>query len=670
MRPGVMKAVVVSALFGCTLGFPSFRLNIPNGERVPCPAGATGCTKGDVSKGQPSSYCSGVGHQSCKGGSMPLNPFGLALQAADYKWTKELCEADSDEDGLTNGEELGDPCCLWEANDHPSSYTSSFVASHPGFGDDASRKAQYSRPACSETAPGAKATKLGLFNEGEEQRVAEIKIANFTIPTDVTAYEDIAFNFPDDSADTFHVVFAEAIVTIPQLHHFVLYGCKGKFPEKQDGHPIKGMRSRDCGSMWGGWAPGQSIIEAPPWAAKPLGKGVGIESFVINVHYDNPTKQAGVVSQDGIRFYYTPTLRGTALGSMTFTAISLNPTMRVPPGKKRFFITRSCTLQVYEWKEEERRLADHTGEQHADEDSLERRLGGHNRPRRPESDKILKEAHVYSGSYHAHLLGRQMMMEITLKDQNSSFALVPSPHWHFDDQGAVNLLNENLTLKTGDHIQSTCIFDSTGRSEDTFIGEETSDEMCWATLGIWPGTRESSCTGHVWSGELGDDEPLMGIAERHPEENAAIVWDGSSSTSGGQLIKRPEGVSLTDPRCKDAELFGDFCPLLIGQALQEKKEDGKSLCSQDMGETMGFMEGATMLSMCCTQACSLMCGEEELCKRERPSEASEEEKEEEATEEESTEEEPSVSSSSYRVTKVFGLAASLAILLFHACLFA
>ncbi|ETM98389.1 hypothetical protein PPTG_19509 [Phytophthora nicotianae INRA-310] len=28
-------------------------------------------------------------------------------------WTKELCEADSDSDGQTIGQELGDPCCEW-----------------------------------------------------------------------------------------------------------------------------------------------------------------------------------------------------------------------------------------------------------------------------------------------------------------------------------------------------------------------------------------------------------------------------------------------------------------------------------------------------------------------------------------------------------------------------
>ena len=46
--------------------------------------------------------------------------------------TKELCQEDSDGDGLTNGEELGDPCCTWDMDDVPSNYMASFVPTHPG----------------------------------------------------------------------------------------------------------------------------------------------------------------------------------------------------------------------------------------------------------------------------------------------------------------------------------------------------------------------------------------------------------------------------------------------------------------------------------------------------------------------------------------------------------
>ena len=37
------------------------------------------------------------------------NIFGQAFAEAGYRWTKVLCEADTDNDGQTNGFELGDP---------------------------------------------------------------------------------------------------------------------------------------------------------------------------------------------------------------------------------------------------------------------------------------------------------------------------------------------------------------------------------------------------------------------------------------------------------------------------------------------------------------------------------------------------------------------------------
>ena len=33
------------------------------------------------------------------------------FKAAGFKWTAELCKKDSDGDGFTNGQELGDPNC-------------------------------------------------------------------------------------------------------------------------------------------------------------------------------------------------------------------------------------------------------------------------------------------------------------------------------------------------------------------------------------------------------------------------------------------------------------------------------------------------------------------------------------------------------------------------------
>jgi hypothetical protein len=121
IRPFV--AALVLGLLKQSFGFPSYRFHVPNGHRVPCPEGIEGCSKGDTSAGEPLSVCFGIGHDSCQGGTLPLNPFGVSFSNEEQSWSKALCHADSDGDGLTNGEELGDPCCLWKNGDTPSAYS-------------------------------------------------------------------------------------------------------------------------------------------------------------------------------------------------------------------------------------------------------------------------------------------------------------------------------------------------------------------------------------------------------------------------------------------------------------------------------------------------------------------------------------------------------------------
>mmetsp|Transcript_15159 Transcript_15159/g.21460 ORF Transcript_15159/g.21460 Transcript_15159/m.21460 type:complete len:470 (-) Transcript_15159:82-1491(-) len=48
------------------------------------------------------------------------NPFWADFERAGSFWTIELCNADSDGDGQSNGLEMGDPCCEWLPGDTPA----------------------------------------------------------------------------------------------------------------------------------------------------------------------------------------------------------------------------------------------------------------------------------------------------------------------------------------------------------------------------------------------------------------------------------------------------------------------------------------------------------------------------------------------------------------------
>lgn len=94
---------------------PHFPARIPNGDAWSRPDSGL--------------QCQFLGHTRCIPGT-PRNSFGLDFKDAGLQWTMTLCEKDSDGDGLTNGEELGDPCCEWTP-DNPTPLRMTML-SHPG----------------------------------------------------------------------------------------------------------------------------------------------------------------------------------------------------------------------------------------------------------------------------------------------------------------------------------------------------------------------------------------------------------------------------------------------------------------------------------------------------------------------------------------------------------
>ncbi|XP_034322252.2 temptin [Magallana gigas] len=112
-----MRGIVftVLGLLPLVCGHPYYRDYIPNGYAVFNPCGA--------------SYWQAVGHYDPNHHTVMKNPFGVALSNNNHVWNEALCRADSDGDGKTNGEELGDPNCVFTLGSTPSQASSG----HPGI---------------------------------------------------------------------------------------------------------------------------------------------------------------------------------------------------------------------------------------------------------------------------------------------------------------------------------------------------------------------------------------------------------------------------------------------------------------------------------------------------------------------------------------------------------
>ncbi|XP_059153360.1 temptin-like [Physella acuta] len=109
----MFSIVYLACSLAAVTAFQAYQAYIPNGDQVPnvCAIGTW----------------PGVGHIASLGAGV-LNDFGRDFADAGHVWTEELCHRDSDLDGKTNGEELGDPHChftpskpghLLEATGHP-----------------------------------------------------------------------------------------------------------------------------------------------------------------------------------------------------------------------------------------------------------------------------------------------------------------------------------------------------------------------------------------------------------------------------------------------------------------------------------------------------------------------------------------------------------------------
>ena len=272
----LLLLLLLSENAGVVNGMPSFGTKIPNGEAVPCPvesiAGEEGCTL--------QGYCLGLGHLDC-GGFQPqdvsldeetntrvvlLNPFGEDFREQGFAWTKTLCQMDSDGDGYTNGQELGDPCCTWkqgQMDDITMNLLDGFFPSHPGNPDDTPSLDVAFECASSDDEEDEQTTSTTTTNEVDEyyqpqetRGEFDIIMEPYPIPVDVTTtYVDFIFNLPESLPDLVHIVHGEVILSQPQhLHHLVITGCTTRLEDDlQEGVPID-RPPNDCNIPLGGWA--------------------------------------------------------------------------------------------------------------------------------------------------------------------------------------------------------------------------------------------------------------------------------------------------------------------------------------------------------------------------------------------------------------------------------
>ncbi|XP_052100491.1 temptin-like [Mytilus californianus] len=112
----IIKSAIIFTIVGMISGRNYYQDRIPNGHFVPNPCGT-------------SQYWNTVGHLNPAHHTHLKNIFGNEFRANGHVWNQVFCQMDSDKDGKSNGEELGDPNCTWQPGQTPDGN----AIGHPGI---------------------------------------------------------------------------------------------------------------------------------------------------------------------------------------------------------------------------------------------------------------------------------------------------------------------------------------------------------------------------------------------------------------------------------------------------------------------------------------------------------------------------------------------------------
>ncbi len=154
------------------------------------------------------------------------NLFGADFAAAGKKWTKELCAKDSDGDGLTNGQELGDPECKWSKDGGVVPQFDTGLT-HPGIAS--TEEVMREIDSCTNYQPPSSIDTINTQ--------LNLTFTPYNVPSKPTTYAKFAFNMADliqenglatDQGTYFGVKFGVINKNIDVVHHLILYGCAAK----------------------------------------------------------------------------------------------------------------------------------------------------------------------------------------------------------------------------------------------------------------------------------------------------------------------------------------------------------------------------------------------------------------------------------------------------------
>ncbi|XP_052764483.1 uncharacterized protein LOC128206211 [Mya arenaria] len=494
---------LIVAYCACAVsGYEYFRDRIPNGHSVPHPCDST-------------QMWNGVGHETQEGGT-PRNSFGLDWKANGASWGETICKMDSDGDGRTNGEELGDPGCTWTIGGTPSNTASS----HPGICE----------PLDSQMCAG-KNNFLDCGNQGfqceaiNQPDVFNISISfapNTTVPAQETTYMCQVFDLPEvATSGAYHLIAAVPNIVNPAVaHHMIIRGCikDAATTDQHKAAPYQCFMGDQigCDDIIAIWAVGSTGLCLPDEIGFAVGVG-GYTQVSFEIHWDNQLLLDSYVDNSGFTLFLTPNRRANNAGIFMIGQNAL----QIPPQQQAYSVSGRCSGSC--------------------------------------ADTIYADNHTeikIAGAFnHMHYAGSAMLSQVYDPATGALTDLGRDTTYDFNAP-IFYIFDEAVTVSRRHELNVTCTFNTMSRTEVTYSGESTTEEMCYTFLLYYPkeALTETQCT------QSGDyDDCLRQNCEEQASDFGVRVWTACSLTK------------CLDT-CKDIAMEAEKHPCYSGSRRQELLE--------------------------------------------------------------------------------------------------
>ncbi|XP_048358837.1 putative DBH-like monooxygenase protein 2 [Sphaerodactylus townsendi] len=291
----------------------------------------------------------------------------------------------------------------------------------------------------------------------------DLKLDDFPIPEDDTTYACTFLPLPRVKTKH-HIYKFEAVITPRNetiVHHILVYACGNAsvlptgVSDCYGGDPAFAL----CSQVLVGWAVGGGSYMFPDETGISIGTPQDPQWVRLEIHYSNFDFIPDLIDNSGIRVYYTPELRPYDMGVL-HTGIFTFPIHFLPPGVESFNSYGFCNTSRFE------------------------ELNGTPVP----------DMHVFGYLLHTHLAGTGVR-GVQYRDGKQLRIVCADNKYDFNLQETRGV-KEVVTIKAGDEFLVECRYQTLDRTDLTFGGPSTLNEMCLIFLFYYPRNNISSCLGY------------------------------------------------------------------------------------------------------------------------------------------------------------------------------